>query len=419
MNLRNTTRNVFSISLFFFMLCALSSALAAQDEGRIAYVYFHPYPSQERDFYTINPDGTALTAFPAIAPVPYTPSFNRDATKILFSSYYNIFSSSSQIFRMDANGSNLLQLTNLASPTNLNPYVFTPSYNHDDSKIVFETDVDFTRGSQMLQIYTMNADGSGLRRLTFNDGLNFSPSFSPDGSKIVFSCWRFRDNIFGIYMMNADGTNLVRVTPGQEEYPKFTRDGSKIVYSNGDVWITSLDGFNKVNLTNNPAYDAYPTISPDGTRIAFASNRTGNYEIYVMNIDGSNVTQITDTPGDEYQPSWGGFPDTDGDGVMNSNDNCPLVRNPSQRDTDGDGAGNACDADDDNDTVADTADNCPLVSNADQADFDLDGIGDACDAQTGPASTKEQCKDGLWQRFDHPRAFTNQGDCLQFLMRGF
>jgi len=73
----------------------------------------------------------------------------------------------------------------------------------------------------------------------------------------------------------------------------------------------------------------------------------------------------------------------------------------------------------DNDGVSDTADNCPLTSNADRADFDLDGIGDSCDPQTGPPANKEQCKEGLWQRFNYPRSFTNQDDCLRFLLRGF
>lgn len=112
------------------------------------------------------------------------------------------------------------------------------------------------------------------------------------------------------------------------------------------------------------------------------------------------------------------LPDSDGDGVPDVNDNCVSTPNADQLDTDGDGAGNACDADDDNDGHADGADNCPLVSNPDQADFDLDGIGDSCDPQTGPPSNKEQCKNNNWMRFNVPRAFANQGDCLRFLVFG-
>ena len=73
-------------------------------------------------------------------------------------------------------------------------------------------------------------------------------------------------------------------------------------------------------------------------------------------------------------------PDTDGDGVNDGSDNCPLVSNSSQTDTDSDGTGDACDADDDGDGVTDGSDNCPLVSNSSQTDTDSDGTGDACDA---------------------------------------
>lgn len=110
--------------------------------------------------------------------------------------------------------------------------------------------------------------------------------------------------------------------------------------------------------------------------------------------------------------------DADGDGVVDVNDNCPGVNNADQADNEGDGLGDVCDEDDDNDLVPDVADNCPLTFNPRQEDFDEDGLGDACDTQTGPPRRKEQCKDDGWRRFDSPRAFKNQGDCIQFVDTG-
>ena len=71
--------------------------------------------------------------------------------------------------------------------------------------------------------------------------------------------------------------------------------------------------------------------------------------------------------------------DRDDDGILDSSDNCPLIANADQLDTDSDGTGDACDTDDDGDGDNDGADNCPLIANADQLDTDSDGTGDACD----------------------------------------
>ena len=75
-------------------------------------------------------------------------------------------------------------------------------------------------------------------------------------------------------------------------------------------------------------------------------------------------------------------------------------------------------ADSDGDGITDTADNCPLNFNPDQADFDLDGIGDICDPSTGPPVNKQHCKGGGWRLFDSPRWFKSQGDCIQFFLTG-
>ena len=86
--------------------------------------------------------------------------------------------------------------------------------------------------------------------------------------------------------------------------------------------------------------------------------------------------------------------DSDGDGVVDLNDNCPAVSNPDQADSDDDGVGDVCDFDADNDGVNDDLDNCPAVANSDQADADADGIGNACDSDSdndGVADEDDNC----------------------------
>jgi endonuclease G len=180
---------------------------------------------------------------------------------------------------------------------------------------------------------------------------------------------------------------------------------------------------------NNPALDTDADGVPDSAdNCDLAANPDQ------ADADGDTIGDVCDPDDDNDGVSDGadlcpgtpastqvnasGCPDGDGDGVADTGDNCPLVPNADQIDTDGDGVGNSCDADDDNDGVADGVDNCPLTANPGQADFDLDGIGDTCDPVTGPPSNKEQCKSGGWQRFDAPRLFKNQGDCIQYVNTG-
>ena len=97
-----------------------------------------------------------------------------------------------------------------------------------------------------------------------------------------------------------------------------------------------------------------------------------------MSSNGSGMTPITTSPGDSYSAyQTYGNPDVDGDDVDDQFDNCRTVPNPDQLDTDGDGLGNACDADDDNDGINDGADNCPLTVNQYRIVFSSSRAGNA------------------------------------------
>jgi TolB protein len=104
------------------------------------------------------------------------------------------------------------------------------------------------------------------------------------------------------------------ISGGTNTYGSWSSDGRRIVFrkmvgeSNSEVFAANGDGSGEKNLTNNPAFDGWPAWSPDGQRIAFASNRSGAnkqiYDIYVMNADGTDVRMVAATGGRGTAPKW-------------------------------------------------------------------------------------------------------------------
>ena len=172
--------------------------------------------------------------------------------------------------------------------------------------------------SSLSEIYTVNADGTGLTRLTDNQSYDGEPAWSPDGQRIAFISSRDFDPIGTavrgrmLYVMDADGSNARRLTPltNSARSPTWSPDGKRIAYDNGDIWAVAVDGGDPQLLFSTPGVDMQPTWSPDGTRLAIVSDWNAYdivWDIFLINDDGSGSSAVTGNIFDQQdylEPAW-------------------------------------------------------------------------------------------------------------------
>lgn len=141
-------------------------------------------------------------------------------------------------------------------------------------------------GESRLELFTMNPDGTGETRLTFNTDSDYSPRYSADGTKVAWGRESPNNSPVQVWTMNADGTNQVGplTSEGSNNFVgDWSPDGTQIVFQssrdgNFEIYKMNADGSGEVNLTDNPApganRDTFPAWSPDGTRVAFQTTAT-------------------------------------------------------------------------------------------------------------------------------------------------
>jgi len=185
-----------------------------------------------------------------------------------------------------------------------------PAWSPDGSRIAFAR-----YDTNDYEIFTMNADGSNVVQLTNNAGWDYNPAWSPDGLRIAYA--GNATGVWQIYVMNYDRSNKQAVTSsGNDVYnvePDWSPDGSKIAFEqNGEICIMNADGSGFVKLTNNTWFDAEPQWHPDGSKLVFTSQMlldpqgsTKRYPaICVMDLTTGAITPITSELVNKWEPAW-------------------------------------------------------------------------------------------------------------------
>ncbi len=249
------------------------------------------------------PDKTELTGHIG------RPDISPDGTKIAFIYAKDASEDVWEIYSADINGRNVKQLTHFTKARIKKGPVWSPS----GRKIAFHADIN-----DGAQIFVMDADGENLTQLTELRGYNVEPHWSPDGSKIIFNSIP-KDGKAQMFIINQDGSNVKQLynPDGQNWYPRMTTQNEIIFTSDFnhenyyDIFIMNLDGSNIRQLTSVKAINWFPEYSPDEKKIVFHSNQddpklsdSGDYNLYMMNPDGTNLQQITDLAGQELHAKW-------------------------------------------------------------------------------------------------------------------
>jgi Tol biopolymer transport system component len=282
------------------------------------------------DIWSVKPDGSELTRLTKWSRNEYSPRPTSDGKNIL---YISTAGGDHSVWIMDMNGGNERRLTSGGTGD------WFPSMNPDGRDVVF---VSTRLGNG--DIWTIDSAEKRYHRLTYTDLPEFSPSWSPDGSKVAYVTNKGGE--FDIWIMDRDGKNKRRITKGLSDkkwgdrfsaikimetagyyHLSWHLDGTKLLFTEfqgakGNTYISMLEFdkglLNQIEVDSTPVpewtligekeltagdwEDFGPSFSPDGSSVAFSSNRSGNWDIWRMGSDGKGLQQITNKPSDEIAP---------------------------------------------------------------------------------------------------------------------
>ncbi len=239
-----------------------------------------------------------------------SPAWSADGSRLAFVSDRD---GDLEIYLIEADGSGLEQLTSDPAED------LFPAWSPDQQQLVFVSERDAGESSRdydgNAEIYVINADGSGLRRVTNHPADDIHPAWSPDGARIAFASGR--DGDFDIYVLDLRGGTIDQMTngPGIDWEPAWSPDGRFIAFTYApasklprDVaWLSlvELETGEVTRLTRELWSDSGPAWSPDGDALLFSSTRDGEAELFVMPIEAPRAARALGLVGS--QAAWAGL----------------------------------------------------------------------------------------------------------------
>jgi TolB protein len=258
------------------------------------------------EIYSMDAKGDSVKNLSCNKATDYSFGYTPDG-KLVF---YSNREGNDEVYLQDADGKKVTNLTNNPAADRI------AAVSPDGKRIAFSSN----RDNKTSELYVMDVDGKNVTRLTNNDNFEDAPYWSPDGTKIIFSKDIKPVNDTAphvtsngeIFSMNADGSTVLRLTnrPGFDGGPQFSPDGSKIAFygkdenGNYEIFIMNADGSNVTNLTEDEMEDYSPSWSPDGKWIAYTKGNSKNYDVWVIHIETKIKYRLTTQPKRDESPFW-------------------------------------------------------------------------------------------------------------------
>lgn len=288
-----------SLRWYIHLFCERLYRFLTKERGifttKIAFIRRH---AGKQELWVMDFDGHAPRRLTNNGSINVLPSWSKNKRYIAFTSWKK---RNPDLYRLDLNRGTTRKLSSFRG---LNTGA---AWSPDSRKIAFSA----SRGKANMDIYVMNADGSGVRRLTNTKyARNLSPTWSPDGKKIAFVSTRFGSP--QVLVMNADGSGVKRLTykGNYNQSPKWSPRGDWILFTGRDerarfdIFLVSPKTLKVKRLTQNQGNNKEADWSPNGRNIVFSSTRSGASKLWVMTAEGKNARRLTFMPGKFETPTW-------------------------------------------------------------------------------------------------------------------